>query len=99
MYRIIGSGNPSCWHGPVWIISNYLVFRGLSNYGYTDYAEKLVDKTITLLGRDIENNGAFHEYYDPETGEGVYNRDFLSWNMLVANMIAWKEKRRVISEY
>ena len=68
------------------------------NYGYTDLAGEVADKTILLFGKDIEENNAMHEYYDPETGRGVYNRDFLSWNMLVSNMIAWKENRQVISE-
>lgn len=98
MYRVVESCNPSCWHGPVWGISNYMVFRGLLNYGYVDIAEDICNKTIILFGKDIEENNAFHEYYDPETGKGVFNKDFLSWNMLVANMIAWKEKREVISE-
>lgn len=99
MYRIAESTNPSCWHGPVWGISNYMVFKGLLNYGYTDLAEELADKTIMMFGKDIEENNAMHEYYDPETGKGVYNKDFLSWNMLVSNMIAWKENREVISEF
>ena len=99
MYRIAESTNPSCWHGPVWGISNYMVFKGLLNYRYTELAEELADKTILLFGKDVEENNAMHEYYDPETGKGVYNRDFLSWNMLVANMIAWKEKRAVITEF
>ena len=42
--------------------------------------------------------GRYTVGHDPETGKGVFNKDFLSWNMLVANMIAWKEKREVISE-
>lgn len=99
MYSIIPSNNPSSWHGSVWGISNYMVWKGLLNYGYKDLADELADKTIELFGKDIEKNGAMHEYYDPETGEGIYNKDFLSWNMLVANMIAWKENREVISEF
>lgn len=99
MYRILPSGNPSCWLGPIWGVSNYMVFRGLLKYGYIKLAKELCDKTILLFGKDVEENNAFHEYYDPETGKGVYNKDFLSWNMLVANMIAWQENREVISEF
>lgn len=99
MYRIVKSGNPSCWLGPVWGISNYMVFRGLVSYGYADEAKKLAKKTIQMFGKDVEQSGAFHEYYDPETGEGVYNRDFLSWNLLIANMIAWYEGKKVITEF
>jgi len=35
MYTIKASGNPSCWLGPIWGISNYMVFKSLVKYGYT----------------------------------------------------------------
>ena len=69
MYNLRASGNPSSWLGPVWGISNYLVWRGLLNYGYETEAGELAEKTISLFGRDLERFGALHEYYDPETGE------------------------------
>ncbi len=90
MYRIAGSGNPSCWLGPIWGISNYLVFRGLLEYGYEEDALELAKKTIHMFGADIARCGQMHEYYHPETGEGVYNPGFQSWNMLCADMIGWK---------
>ena len=74
MYAIIKSGNPSCWLGPIWGISNYMVFDGLVKYGYTEEAKELAEKTIALFGRDIEKCGELHEYYDPETGEGQGRR-------------------------
>ena len=61
--------------------------------------EELAKKTITLLNNDYENNQAFHEYYHPETGEGVFNKGFSSWNALVANMIAYLENKEVIEEW
>lgn len=90
MYQIVGSGNPSCWLGPIWGVSNDLVFRGLLRYGFEAEAEELADKTIALFGRDIEECGQMHEYYDPETGRGVYNPGFQSWNLLCGEMIRWK---------
>lgn len=91
MYAIIKSGNPSCWLGPVWGISNYMVFEGLVQYGYIEEAKELCKKTIELFGKDILINGEMHEYYDPETGEGVNNPGFQNWNLLVVNMISWLE--------
>ena len=52
-----------------------------------------------LVSRDIEKYGKMHEYYDPETGEGVFNKGFSSWNALVANMIAYLENKEVIEEW
>lgn len=92
MYAIIKSGNPSCWLGPIWGISNYMVFDGLQKYGYRKEAADLAEKTITLLGRDIEKNGEMHEYYHPETGEGVNNPGFQNWNFLALNMLEWLEQ-------
>lgn len=95
MYNLKASGNPSSWQGPIWICVNYLVFRGLLNYGYTDDARQLAEKTVLLLGRDFERFGALHEYYIPETGEPVLNKGFQNWNFLVINMIAWLEGRKM----
>ena len=99
MYNLRASGNPSSWQGPIWINVNYLVFRGLLNYGYTAEARELAEKTILLLGRDFERFGALHEYYLPENGEPVLNKGFQNWNFLVLNMIAWLEGRPTISEF
>ncbi len=89
MYAIKVSGNPSCWLGPIWGIANYMVFCGLVDYGYMEEAKELCEKTIKLFGKDIEENGEMHEYYDPETGKGVNNKGFQSWNLLVVDMLDW----------
>ncbi len=99
MYEIVASGNPSCWRGPVWGVSNYLVLRGLETYGFDADAWDLAGKTVDLMGRDITRTGAMHEYYQPENGEPVLNRGFQSWNMLVLNLVARLEKRPVVVEY
>ena len=89
MYAIIKSGNPSCWLGPIWGISNYMVFEGLVKYGYNKEAKDLAEKTITMFGKDIDECGEMHEYYNPETGEGVNNPGFQNWNLLSLNMLRW----------
>jgi putative isomerase len=99
MYRVTASNNPSCWLGPVWGISNYLTFRGLVKYGYTDEARELCEKTIRLFGRDVIRFGAMHEYYSPDDGEPVINLGFQNWNMLVLNMIYWYEGKEYIEEF
>jgi putative isomerase len=98
MYSVRASGNPSCWLGPVWGISNYLTFRGLVRYGFTQDARQLAERTMSLFGRDVERFDALHEYYQPENGEPILNRGFQNWNYLVLNMIAWLEGKPIISE-
>ena len=99
MYRIVGTCNPSSWQGGVWILSNYFVFKGLIRYGYIQEGRELAKKTVDLLSRDFAESSAFHEYYHPETGEGVFHKGFTSWNTLAANMIAYLEERDVIEEW
>lgn len=99
MYRVTASSNPSCWTGPVWGVVNYVCFRSLLKYGYIDIAKRLAEKTVRLYGRDIEISGEMHEYYDPDSGIGVCNPDFQSWNLLVNNMIAWLDGKKVLNEF
>ena len=99
MYWVGVSGNPSCWLGPVWIIANYMCYRGLRSYGFLKEAEALAKATVDLLGSDIEACGEMHEYYHPDTGVGVHNKGFQSWNLLVNNMLADLEGRKSITEF
>ncbi|MFV0399107.1 MAG: MGH1-like glycoside hydrolase domain-containing protein [Oscillospiraceae bacterium] len=87
MYNLEATNNPSNWLGPIWMVTNYVTFRGLMNYGYHAEAEALCEKTLLLLGRDLERSGELHEYYVPETGNPVMSPGFLNWNMLAVNMV------------
>ncbi len=99
MYNVRASSNPSLWTGPIWGVSNYLVWRGLVNYGFDADARDLADKTLRLFARDFERFGALHEYYLPESGEPVLNRGFQNWNYLVLNMAVWREGRTPEAEF
>lgn len=99
MYCIAASHNPSCWLGSVWGVSNYLCFKGLVNYGFTEEAGKLAEKTICLLGKSIADCGEMYEYYDPDSGEGIINPGFQNWNLLVNNMIAWYSGEPFVEEF
>ena len=99
MYNLRATNNPSNWQGPIWGISNYMVFRGLADYGFDEEARQMAEKTIALFGNDLEREGALHEYYNPETGAPIMNKGFQNWNYLVLNMIAWVEGRPVVREF
>lgn len=99
MYNVRASANPSLWTGPIWGVSNYLVFSGLVDYGFDAEARELAAKTIHLFGRDYERSGALHEYYLPESGEPVLNKGFQNWNYLVLNMAAWYEGKERVREF
>ena len=87
MYSLEFSSNPSNWLGPVWIIANYLVWKGLERYGYAGQASDLAQKTISLLSNDIARNGSMNEYYHPDTGAPLSHKGFMDWNLLVNEMV------------
>ena len=99
MYRLVGTSNPSSWHGGVWILSNYFVFKALDRYGYKALAQEMATKTLDLLALDYQKNGAFHEYYHPETGEGLFHKGFSSWNLLGFNMLNYLDGKEIIEEF
>ncbi len=99
MYANWPSGNPSCWLGPLWGIANYLCVRGLINYGYTDQARELVRTLAGLYGGDIVESGQMHEYYHPDTGEGINGPGFQSWNLLMNNLLAWYDGHPAVQEF
>lgn len=86
MFDLSATNNPSNWLGPIWLVANYTVFRGLMNYGYHKEAQIICERTLKLLGEDLERTGSLHEYYNPFTGEPVMNGGFINWNILAINM-------------
>ena len=71
-------GNESTWMGSTWIPTNYMVFRGLLRYGYTDVARELADKTFELVVSEVD----LREYYNGETGAGQGLAPFWGWSGL-----------------
>ena len=68
------------WRGPVWIATNWFIYKGLLNYGFDDIAKQIKKSSIDL----IEKSG-FREYFDPNTGEGLGAKNF-TWGGLVIDM-------------
>ncbi len=99
MYNLDATGNPSNWLGPIWILAQYAVFRGLMNYGFIDEARKIADATLELLGNDLRKTGTLHEYYNPETCEPIINPDFVDWNILALNMADELEGKEPVSRF
>ncbi len=81
------TSNPSNWQGPIWIVSEYMMFKGLLNYGFYNEAAQVTDDILNTLCRDIEKNGLLHEYYNPYTGVSSITPGFKNWNALAALMV------------
>ncbi|MBN2222244.1 MAG: trehalase / alfa-L-rhamnosidase / mannosyl oligosaccharide glucosidase [Vallitaleaceae bacterium] len=87
MFNLSVTNNPSNWLGPIWLVVNYAVFKGLLDYNYQEEARDLCKRTIDLLEKDLMTTGSLHEYYNPFNGHPVMNGGFVNWNILVLNMI------------
>lgn len=61
------------WRGPIWINTDWLLWRGLSNHDRTRVADEIAASMIDLVRRSGRR-----EYYDPFTGDGHGSDDF-SW--------------------
>lgn len=71
------------WRGPVWININWYLAQGTRQYGETQLAEWIENSLIALTDR----NG-FYEYYDPDSGRGLGEKDF-SWTAaLIIDLVA-----------
>lgn len=73
--------NVLLWRGPVWINTNWFLWKGLLKHGYKDLAKELAGKTIEL----VEKSG-FREFYNPFTGKGEGQENY-SWSTLVVDML------------
>jgi putative isomerase len=79
-YRIFAGANPSDWLGPVWVVATWLGWQALRRYGFQPEADALARDHLALLDADVRAHGCLHEYYHPETGEGLTNPGFVNWN-------------------
>jgi glycogen debranching enzyme len=70
------------WRGPVWLATNWFIFKGLRGYGFNEDAERILEHSIAL----IEKSG-FRENFNPDSGEGQGAHNF-TWGALVVDMLA-----------
>lgn len=54
------------WRGPVWINCNYMISKGLAEYGYHALSQKIKDKTLDVINEWYGRTGTVYEFYDSE---------------------------------
>jgi len=77
----------SNWQGPIWPHANWMAMHVLLHYGYPEAALTVAERISRLCLADLAANGMMHENYHAETGAPLAAPDFVSWNLLVAQMI------------
>lgn len=61
------------WQGPSWVNTNWLIISGLRQYGYSDEAKVLKDRTIEMVSKS-----GFYEYFNPLNAKPAGAANF-SW--------------------
>jgi hypothetical protein len=77
----------SNWQGPIWPHANWMVMHGLIHYGYPEAAVEVAERVTRLCLEDLARNGMMHENYHADTGAPLAAPNFISWNLLVAQMM------------
>lgn len=54
------------WNGPVWLLWDYVVMRGLKNYGYDDLAREVGGRMFNAVSAQLSTNHRFWESYSPD---------------------------------
>ncbi len=52
------------WRGPVWVNINWLIARGLRDYGFNRDADHIITSTLEELEKFYYQYGTFFEFYD-----------------------------------
>jgi hypothetical protein len=75
------------WNGPVWVQWDYLLFRGLLEYGYRKEAEELAYRVIDNMIRQLKKDHVFWEFYSPDDPQAGWNRTYI-WAGIAARFLA-----------
>jgi glycogen debranching enzyme len=74
------------WNGPVWVQWNYLIERGLLDYGYRKEAAELVDKVTEVMYDRLSKDHNLWEFYSPDTLWGGHHKTYI-WTGIVNRMM------------
>jgi hypothetical protein len=74
------------WNGPVWVQWDYLIVRGLLNYGYKDEARELTDRVATNMIAQLKADHNFWEFYSPDDQWAGYHKTYI-WAGMINRML------------
>jgi len=79
------------WNGPVWVEWNYLIMRGLIDYGYSVEAKELVDRVAKGMTTTLRQNHNLWEFYSPDEAWGGYHKTYI-WAGIINRMMMDTDK-------
>ncbi|MEW6062241.1 MAG: trehalase family glycosidase, partial [Bacteroidota bacterium] len=74
------------WNGPVWVEWNYLIMRGLLDYGYPQEAKELVMRVAANMIAELKKNHNLWEFYSPDDQWAGYHKTYI-WAGMISRML------------
>ncbi len=74
------------WNGPVWLLWNYMVLKGLQNYGYEKIALELKNKMMLAVVTQLKKNHHFWESYSPDYPVQECPSNYI-WDSIMARVL------------
>src|SRR5690606_35287457 len=72
------------WNGPVWVQWNYLVWRGLRDYGYHAEADTLAERVRGARSERLRGEHTWCELYDRDGGWGGRHAPYIWAGIVLA---------------
>ena len=85
------------WNGPVWVEWQFLLMRGLQEYGYQAEAHELGDRVFENVIHHLKRSHTFWEFYSPESHWAGHHQTYI-WTGLVARMVMDLRKKETGAE-
>jgi hypothetical protein len=65
------------WNGPVWVQWEYLLYRGLKDYGYHKVAADLANRVLDNMIYHLKKDHVFWEFYSADDHQAGWNKTYL----------------------
>jgi len=74
------------WNGPVWVQWQYLICRGLRDYGYTKDASEITSNVMDNMIWHLKQDHVFWEFYSADEHQAGWNKTYI-WAGIAARML------------
>jgi glycogen debranching enzyme len=74
------------WNGAVWLLWDYMVMRGLENYGYDKLARQVGEKMMLAVSTQLSVNHHFWESYSPDFPVQESPSNYI-WDSIMARVL------------
>lgn len=84
---LYGRAIVSNWQGPMWILPNALAARGLVAHGFKREAQEVALRVVSTVNKGLDERKTMFENYNAENGQPLWAPQFMSWNVLLIELI------------